>query len=97
MCGTLVCCILLAFWRNIWRNSFFQPATLLAADRHQRLPSGVSAEAVLAKSDMEASTAAAFLHENMLEFVDAEAIEDAANACLYLSHSGECASGAVVL
>lgn len=40
---------------------------------------------------MEASTAAAFLHENMLEFIDAEAIEDAASACLYLSHSGELA------
>lgn len=46
-------------------------------------------EAVLAKSDIECSTAAAFLHENMLEFVDGEAIEDAANACLYLSSSGE--------
>ena len=57
--------------------------------RHQRQATDVNPEAVLAKSHMECSTTAAFLHENMLEFVDEEAIEDAANACLYLSHSGK--------
>ena len=56
--------------------------------RHQRRPMEANPEAVLAKSDMECSTAAAFLHENMVEFLDGEAIEDAANACQYLSQSG---------
>ena len=41
------------------------------------------------KSGSEASTAAAFLHENMLEFVHPDAVEDAAEALLYLSHAGE--------
>ena len=41
------------------------------------------------KSGLEASTAAAFLHENMLEFVHPDAVEDAAEACLFLSHAGE--------
>ena len=56
---------------------------------NQRQATDVNPEAVLAKSHMECSTTAAFLHENMLEFVDEDAIEDAANACLYLSHSGK--------
>ncbi|KAL0045550.1 hypothetical protein WJX82_009862 [Trebouxia sp. C0006] len=55
------------------------------ADRHKRPKLGVDPEAVLLKSGLESSTAAAFLHENMLEFVDHDAVEDAAGACSYLS------------
>lgn len=43
---------------------------------------------MLLKSGLDAATAAAFLHENMLEFVDNEAMEEAAQAYTYLSHSG---------
>ena len=42
----------------------------------------------MVQSGLEASSAAAFLQENMLEFVDPDAMEDAAEACLYLSHAG---------
>ena len=49
---------------------------------------GVDPEAVLLKSGLDSSTAAAFLHENMLEFVDAEAMDEAAGAYSYLSHAG---------
>ena len=45
-------------------------------------------EAVLLKSGLDTGTAAAFLHENMLEFVDHNAVEDAAEACTYLSDAG---------
>lgn len=45
-------------------------------------------EAVLLKSGLDAGTAAAFLHENMLEFVDNEGMEETAQAYSYLSHSG---------
>ena len=45
-------------------------------------------EAVLLKSGLDAGTAAAFLHENMLEFVDNEAMEETAQAYSYLSHAG---------
>jgi len=56
--------------------------------RHKRPKLGVDPEAVLLKSGLESSTAAAFLHENMLEFVDHDAVEDAAGACSYLSDAG---------
>lgn len=56
--------------------------------RHKRPKLGVDPEAVLLKSGLESSTAAAFLHENMLEFVDHDAVEDAAWACSYLSDGG---------
>ncbi|DBA75164.1 hypothetical protein WJX77_005220 [Trebouxia sp. C0004] len=55
------------------------------ADRHKRPKLGADPEAVLLKSGLESSTAAAFLHENMLEFVNHDAVEDAAGACSYLS------------
>lgn len=45
-------------------------------------------EAVLLKSGLDAATAAAFLQENMLEFVDNEAMEETAQAYTYLSHAG---------
>lgn len=45
-------------------------------------------EAVLLKSGLDAGTAAAFLHENMLEFVDNKAMEETAQAYSYLSHAG---------
>lgn len=60
---------------------------LRVSDRHKRPRLGVDPEAVTLKSGLEASTAAAFLHENMLEFVHQDAVEDAAEACLYLSHA----------
>jgi hypothetical protein len=56
--------------------------------RHKRPKLGVDPEAVMLKSGLESSTAAAFLHENMLEFVDHDAVEDAAGACSYLSDAG---------
>ena len=43
---------------------------------------------MLLKSGLDTGTAAAFLHENMLEFVDHNAVEDAAGACAYLSDAG---------
>ena len=43
---------------------------------------------MLLKSGLDAATAAAFLHENMLEFVDNEAMEETAQAYSYLSHAG---------
>ena len=43
---------------------------------------------MLLKSGLDIGTAAAFLHENMLEFVDHNAVEDAAEACTYLSDAG---------
>ncbi|DBA67986.1 TPA: hypothetical protein ACH3X2_014019 [Trebouxia sp. C0005] len=55
------------------------------ADRRKRPQLGVDPEAVLLKSGLESSLAAAFLHENMLEFVHHDAVEDAAGACSYLS------------
>lgn len=57
------------------------------ADRHKRPRTAVDPEVVLLKSGLDAATAAAFLHENMLEFVDNEAMEEAAQAYTYLSHS----------
>ena len=57
--------------------------------RHKRPRTEVDPEAVLLKSGLDASTAAAFLQENMLEFVDAEAMDEAAQACSYLSHTGD--------
>ena len=61
----------------------------LTERRHKRPRLGVDPEAVMLKSGLEASGAAAFLHENMLEFVHEDAVEDAAEACLYLSHAGQ--------
>lgn len=43
---------------------------------------------MLLKSGLDTGTAAAFLHENMLEFVDNEAMEETAQAYSYLSHTG---------
>ena len=45
---------------------------------------------MLLKSGLDTGTAAAFLHENMLEFVDNEAMEETAHAYSYLSHTGVC-------
>lgn len=56
--------------------------------RRKRPQLGVDPEAVLLKSGLESSLAAAFLHENMLEFVHHDAVEDAAGACSYLSDAG---------
>ncbi len=56
--------------------------------RHKRPKLGVDPEAVLLKSGLDTNTAAAFLHENMLEFVDHDALQDAAEACSYLSDAG---------
>lgn len=56
--------------------------------RHKRPKLGVGPEAVMLKSGLDSSTAAAFLHENMLEFVHHDAVEDAADACSYLSDAG---------
>lgn len=56
--------------------------------RHKRPRTEVDPEAVLLKSGLDAGTAAAFLHENMLEFVDNDAMEEAAQAYSYLSHAG---------
>ena len=56
--------------------------------RHKRPRTEVDPEAVLLKSGLDAGTAAAFLHESMLEFVDNEAMEETAQAYSYLSHAG---------
>lgn len=56
--------------------------------RHKRPRTEVDPEAVLLKSGLDAATAAAFLHENMLEFLDNDAMEEAAQAYSYLSHAG---------
>lgn len=61
----------------------------MVVHRLQRRPTDSNPEAVLAKSDMDCSTAAAFLHENMVDFLDGEGIEDAADACHYISQSGQ--------
>ncbi len=53
-------------------------------------------EGLLTQSALEPAGAAAFLHENYLQFVDEEAIDDVAAAAAYLSDAGEvacCASG----
>lgn len=61
---------------------------MLLWSRHKRPRTEVDPEAVLRKSGLDAGTAAAFLHENMLEFVDNDAMEEAAQAYSYLSHAG---------
>ena len=62
--------------------------SVCGACRHKRPRTEVDPEAVLLKSGLDASTAAAFLQESMLEFADAEGMDEAAEACSYLSHAG---------
>jgi hypothetical protein len=45
-------------------------------------------EDVLMASGMEPASVAAFLHENYLNFVHEDSVEDAAAACNYLSDAG---------
>lgn len=65
------------------------PADCQAAHRLKRRPSLVDAEGVLLHSGIEAASAAAFLHENVLHFISDDALEDAATACEYLCDAGK--------
>ena len=56
--------------------------------RHERNPSTFEPEPVLMQSGLEAMAICSFLHENMLDFIDGCAIEDAAGALRYFSDAG---------
>lgn len=56
--------------------------------RYQRLPLQCNPEAVLMQSGLEAPSVAAFLHENMPDFIADNGMESAADVFGYLSESG---------
>ncbi|KAK9814703.1 hypothetical protein WJX72_010168 [[Myrmecia] bisecta] len=60
----------------------------VVSERFRRQPLPCDPEAVLTQSGLDASSASSFLHENMLEFLQDCAIEDAAAECGYLSDAG---------
>lgn len=57
--------------------------------RYRRLPLACSPEAVLVQAGLEAPSVAAFLHENMPDFVDDAGMASAADVYGYLSQSGD--------
>ena len=56
--------------------------------RCTRQPLGCDPEAVLLKAGLEARAVAAFLHENLLEFIDDDGMRSASDALDYLSNAG---------
>ncbi|KAL4422561.1 hypothetical protein ABPG75_008758 [Micractinium tetrahymenae] len=81
-------------WASFGRAAAAAPAKPLPlAGWAQRRPMEFDPEAVLAGAGLEAGSVAAFLHENVLHFIDDSAVEDAA-ACLEQLSAADClASG----
>ena len=61
---------------------------MLWSSRAWRRRPQCDAEAVLHQAGLEARSVAAFLHENVLEFVAEEGIDSAADVMAYLSDAG---------
>jgi len=74
------------------RSSCLQSIVDLSFHRHRRRTwrrhPQCDAEAVLHQAGLEARSVAAFLHENVLEFVAEEGIDSAADVMAYLSDAG---------
>ena len=63
-----------------------QESLLVLKEQYRRHPLNMEVpERILAEAQIEFSTLAAFLHENVLDFVDEEAIDDVADILTYLS------------
>ncbi|BDA49102.1 Cell cycle checkpoint protein RAD17 [Coccomyxa sp. Obi] len=60
-------------------------ATVEVAERHRRRPLSFDPEGVWEQSGLDVGTTAGFLHENVLHFLDGEALEDAALLADYFS------------
>ncbi|KAG0623011.1 hypothetical protein M758_3G141700 [Ceratodon purpureus] len=62
-----------------------QESLLILSERYKRHPLNMEVpERILSEAQIEFSTLAAFLHENVLDFVDEEAVDDVADIFTYL-------------